>query len=75
MYEDLATSVNLKLFDFRLVNRLQGIIIVRAWELFKPWIVARRNAYTAPSLYCEIEMLASRIQKARTKAGSPIEIV
>lgn len=75
IHEGLATAVNLGLYDRKLVMRLRGATIVRIWELFKPWILKTREDAAHASAYCEIELLANRIQTVATRQGRPIPIV
>lgn len=60
-WETLATGVNLGAYELEVIDRLNGPEIVRVWLKFEPWILARREAYSQPNLYHEIELLESRI--------------
>lgn len=62
-YESFSTGANIGLYDLEVICRLRAAMIVRTWELYRPWIVARRTIYQMPSLYAELEELAARVKR------------
>jgi Domain of unknown function (DUF4760) len=60
-YEMLAMGVNTGVLDEEIVNRSGGMSVLAAWQNYMPWIEKRRRELDAPTMYSELEMLASRL--------------
>ncbi len=74
--EALASGVNLGIYDVAVVSNLRGTVIVRTWELYRPWIEARRAFLSMPSLYCQLEELAGKVKEHYVSVGrAPIEVI
>lgn len=61
MMEDLATGVNIEVYDRMVVERLIGPRVMRGWRNFAPWVYTRRALKQQDTLYCEFERLAKDI--------------
>jgi hypothetical protein len=68
-FEDLATGVNMGVFDFDVVNRVSGSRIMRSWEDYGNWVRAERATLQQPSLFIELERLAADVRKARSSTA------
>jgi Domain of unknown function (DUF4760) len=64
-YEMLATGVNTGVLDEDIVNRFGGGPVVAAWQNYRTWVEERRVEFNAPTMFTELEMLASRIADRR----------
>ncbi len=71
MIEDLASGVNLGVYDLQVVDRLIGNRVMRGWRNLEPWVEARREFKRQPTLYCEFEELAYRLYELDTGERSP----
>jgi hypothetical protein len=67
-FEELATGVNLGVYDVDIVDHLMGTRVIRAFKAFEPWIERRREEYGVPGLYREFQTLAEAIERRRASA-------
>jgi hypothetical protein len=64
LFEGLAAGVNAGVFDVELLNRVSGGYLIRVFETYKAYMLARRQSRW-PSLYREFEQLVQDLRKLR----------
>ena len=64
LFEGLAAGVNAGVFDVELLNRVSGGYLIRVFETYKAYMLARRQSRW-PSLYREFEELVENLRKLR----------
>lgn len=74
LHELLATGVNLKILDEDVIVRFAGSSIVAIWTNYSRWIYEQRRHRAEPSVFCELEDLAMRIE-ARLALNHAISVV
>jgi hypothetical protein len=64
-FEVLATSVNCEIFDIEVVQRVMGPKLVRTYDGYHDLIASARIYYGRPSLYKEMEILATNLRSLK----------
>lgn len=64
-FEAMATGIYLGIYDIETIDYLAGPRIIKLFDNYRPWIVARRSAFDEPTLFVEFELLATIIRRRR----------
>ena len=67
LFELLAAGVRSGVFDHDVIQRIAGSRIRAIATNYRPWIEARRQLYSNPALYQEIEWLAQSFEPTPTR--------
>jgi Domain of unknown function (DUF4760) len=62
LYELLATGVNLHILDEDVIFQFANSSILAIWNSYSGWIGEQREQRAEPSVFCELEALATRIE-------------
>ncbi len=65
LWETLATGVNSDVLDYSTISRLSGQRVISIVRNYWSWIDWRRSELASPSVYSELETLATRIADER----------